>query len=239
MRLLGIYSNGFSSEERGLLPLLRLARQLRGHGHNGIGDERCVLRAFAGASVLLSACAAMDSSPAVMLSTPVPIATADLSEDPAPTASTRASSTPTPAATPQSIYVSESGGWSISVPPGWELTLSYGENISLSRAGAIAEVMVSPSWGIGLEQLEARTVQDLNVWPEAIDVEAEVVRLPAGEAVWATLEMSSPEHGPLVFILYAMDDVDHHYAISVRGPGDGVDLQPVAKALAESFAIND
>ena len=185
----------------------------------------------------------MDSSPAAILNTPVPTATADSSEDPAPTASTRASGalapTPTPDATTQALYVSESGGWSIAVPPGWELISSYGENISLSRAGAIAEVMVSPSWGLGLEQLEARTVQDLSAWPEAIDVETEVVRLPAGEAVWATLRMSGPEHGPLVLILYAMDDVDHHYAISVRGPGDGADLQPVAKALAESFTIND
>lgn len=199
--------------------------------------------AFACVSLLLSACAAMDSSPIPDPKTPVRAATADSSEDPAPTASrhARGAPTPTPApdATAQPLYMSESGGWSIALPPGWELASSYDGNIALSRAGAVAEVMVSPSWGLGLEQLKARTVQDLSAWPGAIDVEAEVVRLPAGEAVWATLEMSSPEHGPFVFILYAMDDVDHHYAISVRGPGDGADLLPIAKALAESFAIND
>lgn len=85
-----------------------------------------------------------------------------------------------------------------------------------------------PRFGIG----------DAREWPGAIDVQAEVVRLPAGEAIWATLKMDSPEHGPFVFVLYVMDDADRHYAISVRGPGDGADLLPVANALAESFAIN-
>lgn len=198
--------------------------------------------ALACVSLLLSACTAMDSSPAATPNMPVPAATADASEDPAPTsrhASGGTAPTPTADATAQARYVSEAGGWSIAVPPGWELMSSYGEDIALTRAGAIAEVLVSPSWGLGLEQLKARTMQDLSAWPGAVDVEAEVVRLPAGEAVWATLKMSSLEHGPLVFILYRMDDLDHLYAISVRGPGDGADLLPTAKALAESFAIND
>ena len=65
-------------------------------------------------------------------------------------------------------------------------------------------------------------------------------RLPAGDAVWATLETRHPQHGPATFTVYAMDDGNRHYAISVRGPGDGSALWlAVAKELAESFDIND
>ena len=199
--------------------------------------------AVAWVSLLLSACAATDSLPTANQNTPAPTATADSPEDPAPTGSRNASGgpapTPTADATAQARYVSEAGGWSIALPSGWEVVANHDGDLALSRADAIAEVLVSPSWGLGLEQLKARTVQDLSAWPGATDVEAKVVSLPAGDAVWATLETSSPEHGPAVFILYAIDDRDHHYAISVRGPGDGADLLPVAEALAASFAIND
>ena len=150
----------------------------------------------------------------------------------------RPSSTPTAEATAQPRFVSESEGWSIAVPPGWEVVSPNGM-FAASGGGAIAEVLVSSSWGLTLEQLETRTLEDLSAWPEAVEVEAELVRLPAGDAVWAALEMNGPEHGPAVFILYRMDDGDRLYAISVRGPGDGADLVPIAKALAESFAIDD
>lgn len=200
--------------------------------------------ALACASLLLSACGAPDSSPAATASPSVHEATAPTSLDPSPTATRDASGapalTPTAAASTQARYVSESGGWSVVLPPGWELMARDDQtDIALTRAGGIAEILVSPSWGLGLEQLEARTVEDLSAWPGATEVEAELVRLPAGDAVWATLKTSSPEHGPAVFTLYAIDDGDRHYAISVRGLGDGADLLAVAKALAESFAIND
>ena len=197
--------------------------------------------ALACVSLLLSACTAMDSSPAATPNMPVPAATADASEDPAPTsrhASGGTAPTPTADATAQARYVSEAGGWSIAVPPGWEVVFPEGM-FAASGGGAIAEVLVSDSWGLTLEQLKTRTLEDLSAWPEAVEVETELVRLPAGDAVWAALEMNGPEHGPAFFILYRMDDGDGLYAISVRGPGDGADLLPIAKALAESFAIND
>ena len=192
------------------------------------------------ACVLLGGCAAVDPLPTPTPMTSVPAATAGSSGDPAPTPSTSTAPAPTPTAeaTAQPRFVSESEGWSITVPPGWEVVSPNGMFAAIA-GGAIAEVLVSPSWGVTLEQLETRTLEDLSAWPEAVEVEAELVRLPAGDAVWAALEMNGPEHGPAVFILYRMDDGDRLYAISVRGPGDGADLLPIAKALAESFAISD
>ena len=157
---------------------------------------------------------------------------------PTPSTSPVQAPTPTAEATAQPRFVSESEGWSIAVPPGWEVVSPNGM-FAASGGGAIAEVLVSSSWGLTLEQLETRTLEDLSAWPEAVNVETELVRLPAGNAVWAALEMNGPEHGPAVFILYRMDDGDRLYAISVRGPRDGADLLPIAQALAESFAIDD
>lgn len=112
-------------------------------------------------------------------------------------------------------------------------------DVAASGGGAIAEVLVGPSWGLTVEELETRTLEDLSAWPEAVEVEAELVRLPAGDAVWAALDMNGPEHGPAVFVLYRIDNGDRLYAISVRGPGGPADLLPIAEALAESFIIND
>ena len=135
--------------------------------------------------------------------------------------------------------MSESGGWSIAIPAGWDVVSQTDGSVALSGTGGIAEVLVSPSWGLSLEELGARTVEDLSAWPGVVDVETELVRLPAGDAVRATIESSTPESEPTIFTLYAMDDEAGHYAISVRGLRGGADWAAVANAIAESFAIHD
>lgn len=196
--------------------------------------------AFAGLALFLSACAPMDPVPSLTSSPSAPDAAADSSGDAAPSARTNTSPiqarTASAQPTAQPRYVSESDGWSIALPAGWEAVSPNGMFAS-SGGGAIAEVLVGPSWGLTVEELETRTLEDLGAWPEAVQVEAELVRLPAGDAVLAALEMNGPEHGPAVFILYRIDDGDRLYAISVRGPGDGADLLPIAEALAESFVV--
>ncbi len=206
--------------------------------------QRRVHLALACAGLMLAACSAPDLPPAETPNASSPAATAATFDDASPSASLAASVAPsvTPAAagSAEARYVSESGGWSVAVPAGWELVAREDQAaITLTRDGAIAEVFSSPSRSLGMEELLARTVDDLSAWEGADVPEAEVVRLPAGEAVWATMATTSAEIGPGTFTAYVIDDGDSSYVISVRGPANGADLLVVAADLAESLAITD
>lgn len=184
--------------------------------------------------LVLSACGSVDD--------PSPTATGQ-SADPSSFASTRANTSaslaPTAEPRPQAIYVNETNGWSIVVPTGWEVaTNSVGDTL-LSRDQVIAEILVSPASGMTLEQLQAQRVGELRGWPGMDAVEAHIVRLPVGEAVRATLEMTHPNGERAVFVSYAIEERERQYVISVRGPQDDGDLLEDAEAIAESFAITD
>lgn len=200
--------------------------------------------ALACAGLLLAACGAPDTSEAEASNASSPGATAaaagDASSSASQATSTATSVPPSAAGSAQATrYVSDSAGWSVAVPDGWELVARDDQAaITLTRDGAIGEVYSSPSRGLGLEELLARTRQDLSTWEGAGAVEAEVVRLPAGEAVRATMETTSTEIGPGTFTAYVIDDGDRSYVVSVRGPGSGADLLAVAEELAESLAID-
>lgn len=190
--------------------------------------------AFACVPLLLSACGAVDDSSPTARATSI---------DPSLAASTHASASPslvpTADASPQRVHVSEAQGWSIVVPPGWEVAVETDSGTALIRDDAIAEILVSPSSGLTLEQLEAQKVVELSAWPGADEVEAQFVRLPAGEALSVTLETIGPNTEPGIFVLYVIEEGERQYAISVRGPQDDGDLLADAEALAESFAIID
>lgn len=181
----------------------------------------------------LSACAAVDDS------LPTPRAPVEVS----PAASTLGSPGPslvaTAEATAEDVYVSEAGGWSIVVPDGWELETSPDQQGAvLFRDQAIAEILLTPARGMTIEQLQAQQVEFLSAWPGAHDVESEIVRLLAGEAVRGSLRTTDPNLGPYVFISHVIKKGEWVYGISVRGPQSAGDLQGAAKALAESFAIS-
>lgn len=193
--------------------------------------------AFACASLLLSACGAVvDSSPTASGQVRV-TATARAAASAPTAAATTASPSPTAVPSAQGVYVSEAQEWTIVVPPGWEVVAQRECCLALLGGKRIGEVLVSPASGLTLEQLARQTVEDLSAWPGAADVEAERVRLPAGDAVRATLRTTSPDTGPGVFVLYVIEERDRRYAISVRGPQDDGELLADAEALAESFAI--
>lgn len=196
--------------------------------------------AFACAPLLLSACGAVvDSSPTASRQVQV-TATARAAVSSARTAAaTTASPSPTAVPSAQAVYVSEAQEWTFVVPPGWEVVAQRECCLALQRAKQIAEVLVSPASGLTLEQLAGQTVEDLSAWPGADDVEAELVRLPAGDAVRVTLRTTNPDTEPGVFVLYVTEERDRRYAISVRGPQDNGELLADAEALAESFAILD
>ena len=188
--------------------------------------------AFACVPLLLGACGALDDA------SPIPGGT---SADPTSAASTHASASqsllPTTAASPGDVYVNEARGWSIVVPAGWEVHVNSEGDAALTRDQVVAEILVSPASGLTLEQLEAQKVDDLSAWPGAEVVEAQIVRVPAGEAVSVTVEMSHPNSEPGIFVLYAIEEGERQYVISVRGPQNDGDLLEDAEALAESFAI--
>lgn len=165
------------------------------------------------------------------------------SADPSSSASTRASASPslatTAEASPQAVYVNEVYGWSIAVPPGWEVATNSAGDTALTRDRVIAEILVSPASGMTLEQLQAQRVDELSTWPGMDSVEGQIVRLPVGEAVRTTLEMTHPNGEPAVFVSYAIEEGERQYVISVRGPQDDGDLLEDAEAFAESFALTD
>lgn len=195
--------------------------------------------AFACVPLLLGACGAVDDASPTASGT---------SADPSSAASTHASASqslpPTTGASPRDVYVNEAGGWSIVVPPGWDVAANREGDTALTRDQVIAEILVFPASGLTLEQLEAQKVDDLSAWPGAEVVQAQIVRVPAGEAVSVTLEIIHPnsEPGifePGIFVLYVIEEGERQYVISVRGPQDDGDLLQDAEALAESFAIID
>ena len=144
---------------------------------------------------------------------------------------------PSAEASPQAIHVNEANGWSIVVPPGWEVAANSVGDTALSREGAIAEILVFPASGLKLQQLQAQRVGELSAWPGVEAVEGQIVRLPAGEAVRTSLVTTSPNVEPIVFVSYAIEQGERQYVISVRGPQDDRELLQEAEALAESFAI--
>lgn len=184
--------------------------------------------------LVLSACGSVDDAS--------PTASGP-SADPSSAASTDASAlrslVPTAEASPQTVYVNEAGGWSIVVPPGWEVAANSVGHTALTRDQVIAEILVSPASGLTLEQLQAQRVDELSTWPGMDSVEGQIVRLPVGEAVRTTLEMTHPNGEPAVFVSYAIEEGERQYVISVRGPQDDGDLLEDAEAFAESFALTD
>lgn len=202
--------------------------------------------AFACLPLLLNACGAggdlsAAASEQVQGSAVASVASAAASS--APTAeATTASPAQASAPSPPTVYVNETQGWSIVVPPGWEVLVAQDDCcFALHRDGVIAEVLVSPSGGLTLEQLQAEKVAFLGTWPGTDDLRSEIVRLPAGDAVRATLRTTTnPDTGPGIFVLYAIEaGGDTQYVISVRGPQDDSQLLADAESLAESFAILD
>lgn len=190
--------------------------------------------AFACVPLLLGACGAVDDASPIASGT---------SADPSSAASTHASASqsllPTTGASPRDVYVNEARGWSIVVPPGWEVVANREEGMALTRDQVIAEILVFPASGLTLEQLEAQKVDDLSAWPGAEVVQAQIVRVPAGEAVSVTMEIIHPNSEPGIFVLYVIEEGERQYVISVRGPQDDGGLLQDAEALAESFAIID
>ena len=203
------------------------------------------------ASLLLAACGAPVPSPAETSNAPVPATTAATSNDAPPSAPRGPSLAPsvTPSAgSAEARYVSQAGGWSVAVPAGWEVEAREDQgSIMLLRDGAIGEIFTSPSSGLAIEELLAQTVELLSTWEGADAPEAAVVRLPAGEAVWATMATRDAYNGsdtgapatPIdgTITSYQIDDGESWYSISVRGTA--ANLPEVAKDLAESFAIAD
>ena len=189
--------------------------------------------AFAWIPLVLSACGSVDDAS--------PIATGP-SADPSSAASTDASSlaslVPTAEASAQAVYVNEAQGWSIVVPPGWEVAANSEGDTALTRDQVTAEILVSPASGLTIEQLEAQKVEELSAWPGVDGVEAQIVRLPAGEAVRASLETTT-NAGPGVLVFYWVEEGERQYVISIRGLQDDGDLLADAEALAESFALID
>jgi len=190
--------------------------------------------AFASLPLVLSACGSVDN--------PSPTASGPPA-DPSSSAITRASGSPslgpTAEPSPQGTYVNEAYGWSIVVPDGWRLEANLEGNVMLSRPQVIAEVLASPASGLTLEQLEAQRLDELRGWPGMNAVESEIVRLPVGEAVRTVLEMTHPNGERAVLVTYAVEEGDHQYVISVRGPLNDEDLLDDAEAFAESFAVPD
>lgn len=190
--------------------------------------------AFACIPLVLSACGSVDDAS--------PTANGP-SADPSSAASTDASAlpslVPTAEASAQAVYVNEARGWSIVVPPGWEVAANSVGDTALTRDQVIAEILVSPASGLTLEQLEAQKVDELSAWPGVDAVEAQIVRLPAGEAVRVSLETTNPNAEPGIFVLYVIEEGERQYVISVRGPQDDGDLLADAEAFAESFALTD
>ena len=189
--------------------------------------------AFAWIPLVLSACGSVDDAS--------PIATGP-SADPPSAASTDASSlaslVPTAEASAQAVYVNEAQGWSIVVPPGWEVAANSEGDTALTRDQVTAEILASPASGLTIEQLEAQKVEELSAWPGVDGVEAQIVRLPAGEAVRASLETTT-NAGPGILVFYWIEEGERQYVISIRGLQDDGDLLADAEALAESFALID
>ena len=147
-----------------------------------------------------------------------------------------------PTATPGAgeLHVGSGELWSIVVPTGWEVVAENDSSTALSRGQAIAEILVAPSSGLTLEKLEAQEVSYLSTWPGTGEIESDVVRLPAGDAVRVTMATTETAAGPRNgFILYVIEEGDTRYAISVRGPHNTDELLTEADALVESFAILD
>ena len=156
-----------------------------------------------------------------------------------PHASAVASHVPTADASPQDVYVNQVHGWSIVVPPGWEVMENGIGDTALTRDQVIVEILVLPATGLSLEELGAQRAEELGEWPGAGSVETELVRLPAGQAVRNTMEMVHPNGELGIFVAYLIQEGERQYVISTRGPLDDGALVADAEALAESFAIND
>jgi len=197
--------------------------------------------AFACAPLLLSACGAVvDSSPTASGQVQVTATARAAVFSPSTSQATTASPAQTAAPSAPTVYVNETQGWSIVIPPGWDVAAQDACCFALHRDGVIAEVLVSPSGGLTLEQLRAEKVAFLGTWAGTDDLRSEIVRLPAGDAIRATLQTTTnPDTGPGIFVHYAIAEGDTQYVISARGPQDDSQLLADAEALAESIAILD
>ena len=188
------------------------------------------LQRLASAGVALSLCACANADA-------VPTATsADATAPPSTRAREPATLAPSASRTVGDLYVSSSGLWSIVVPPGWKLEAELESAAAFTRGNTIAEVLVSPSSGLTSEELEAEVLDFLSTWPGAADVESDFVRLPAGEALRATMVFGGPPGPRSRFISYTLLEAETRYVVSVRGRDNG-NLLTAAEALAESFSV--
>jgi hypothetical protein len=198
--------------------------------------------AFACLPLLLGACGTMDDSSMTASGQVQESATARAASAPASSAPTAEPTTASPvqstASNAPTVHVNETEGWSIVVPPGWEIVAQRDCCVALHRDGVIAEVLVAPSSGLTLEALEAQKVDDLSTWPGVVGIESDFVSLPAGDAVRVTVA-SELDTGSQVFDLHVIEQGDTQYLISVRGPQGDSQLLADAESLAESFAILD
>jgi hypothetical protein len=161
---------------------------------------------------------------------------AETPASPTAAASDAASLAPSPTASVAAgLYVNEAGGWSIMLPAEWEVASENGSDAFLIRDDMIAEVLVGPSTGQTLQELEAEKVEHLSTWSGAGNIESDIVRLPAGEAIKVSIKWAN-EIDSGVFILHMIEKGDRQYAISVRGPEvSAADVE----ALVQSFVILD
>ena len=167
-------------------------------------------------------------------------AVADASAVPPPTESLAPPSTASavPSADGQ-LYVNEAGGWSVVVPAGWELGVGNDDAAFVTSDDYIGEIFVAPSSGLTLAELEVRKVDELlSTWPGIQDIESDLVRLPAGDALRITFESTSPDtNSRNALASYIIEHNDRQYVISVRGPYDRDQVLAAAEALATSFAL--
>jgi len=197
--------------------------------------------AFLSLAIVFAACGGTDVPPPATSTSPAASGSTPPEQSAVPTTpQADESSVPTLTAAPSpegELYVNEAQGWSVTVPAGWEV-VGTGESAAFVKDGLIAEVLVSPSSGLTLQELETQKVEFLSNWQGMVDIESELVRLPAGEAVWVTLESSVPDVvGQTTFTMYAIEEGDTQFVISVRALDDRERVLAAAEALAESFAI--
>ena len=142
---------------------------------------------------------------------------------------------------PGTVYSSEAFGWSVVLPPGWQVAGDRPNGTALARGDAIAEVLVGPASGLPLEDLMTHKVAETKRIFGVDEVVSEIVRLPAGEALQLTFPIRAADGTDRggTFILYLIEVGDTQYVVSVRSPEHVDGLLADATALAESFDVSD
>jgi hypothetical protein len=185
-------------------------------------------------SLLLVACGAVTDASPTARSTAL-----EASPSTGPRAAAPHSPVPTESTTDGEVYVNETRGWSIVVPRGWEVQANQMGDTALVRDQVIAEVLVFPASGLPIESLEAEKLDEVMALFDPVEAEAEIIRLPAGEAVNVSARTNYANSAPGFFVVYVIEKDEWQYVISVRGPETDTNLLHDAEALAKSFALLD